>query len=106
MLSCSVVSDSLPPHGPQPARLPAPWGFSRQEYRDGLPCPPGEEHLPNPVIELQSPALEVDSLLLEPPGKPTNTAVRGLSLPWGIFLTQEIKPRFPALQMDSLPPEL
>ena len=28
----SVVSDSLRPHGLQPARLLCPWGFSRQEY--------------------------------------------------------------------------
>ena len=30
--SCSVVSDSLAPHGLKPARLFCPWGFSRQEY--------------------------------------------------------------------------
>ena len=29
---CSVVSDSLWPHGLYPARLLGPWGFSRQEY--------------------------------------------------------------------------
>ena len=33
-----------------------------------LPCPPPED-LPNPGIELRSPALQVDSLLCEPPGK-------------------------------------
>ena len=36
------------------------WGFSRQEYWNGLPCPPPED-LPNPGIEpvsLTSPALE------------------------------------------------
>ena len=32
VLSCSVVSDSLRPHGLYPARLFRPWGFSRQEY--------------------------------------------------------------------------
>ena len=32
MLSCSVVSNSLQPHGLQPAKLLCPWGFSRQEY--------------------------------------------------------------------------
>ena len=42
-LSCSVVSDSLWPHGLQRARLFCPWGFSRQEYWRGLPCPsPGD----------------------------------------------------------------
>ena len=39
---CSVVSDSLWPHGLQPVRLLCPWGFSRQEYwslRGDLPHP-------------------------------------------------------------------
>ena len=50
MLSHSVVSDSLRPHGLQPSRLLCPWGFSRQEYWGGLPyCPPGD--LPSPVLE-------------------------------------------------------
>ena len=35
-----------------------------------------------------------------------NTGVGGLFLLQGIFLTQEIKPRSPALQADSLPAEL
>ena len=38
VLSCSVVSDSFRPHGPQPTRLLCPWRFSRQEYWSGLPC--------------------------------------------------------------------
>ena len=43
--------------------------FSRQEYWSGLPVPsPG--HLPNPGIELRSPALQADALPSEPPGKP------------------------------------
>jgi len=37
----------------------------------GLPwLPPGD--LPNPGIELRSPALQADSLPSEPPGKPKN----------------------------------
>ena len=48
---------------------PESMGFSRQEYWSGLPClPPG--NLPNPEIEPRSPALQVDSLPSEPPGKP------------------------------------
>ena len=35
----------------------------------GLPCPPPGD-LPTPWIEPRSPALQVDSLLSEPPGKP------------------------------------
>ena len=43
--------------------------FSRQEYQRGLPFPsPGA--IPDPGIKLRSPALQVDSLLTEPPGKP------------------------------------
>jgi len=56
-----------------------PWGFSRQEYWSGLPCPtPGD--LPNPGIQPRSPALQVDSLPAEPLGKPKNTEVGSLSL--------------------------
>ena len=36
-------------------------GFSRQEYRSGLPCPPPGD-LPNPGIEPRSPALQANSL--------------------------------------------
>ena len=45
--------------------------------------------LPNPGIEPRSPALQVDSLPSEPPGKLKNTVVGSLSLLQGIFLTQE-----------------
>ena len=34
-----------------------------------MPCPPSED-LPNPGIKARSPALQVDSLPAEPPGKP------------------------------------
>ena len=46
-------------------------GFSRQEYRSGLPCPP-PGHLLDPGIEPESPvasALGADSLPLASPGK-------------------------------------
>ena len=47
-------------------------GFSRQECGSGLPCPsPGG--LPDPGTELWSPALQADSVLLKPPGKPTKS---------------------------------
>ena len=50
---------------------PPSMGFSRQEYRHGLPfSSPG--YLPNPGIEPGSPALEADALTSEPPGKPLN----------------------------------
>jgi len=44
-------------------------GFSRPEYRSGLPFPsPGD--VPDPGIEPRSPALQEDALPSEPPGKP------------------------------------
>ena len=68
VLGCSVVSDSLQPRGVQHSRLLCPWGFSRQEYRSGFPCPP-PGNLPNPGIGATTLAFRVDSLLSEPPGK-------------------------------------
>ena len=50
-------------------QAPLSMGFPRQEYWSGLSFPsPGD--LPNPGIEPSSPALQADSLLSEPPGKP------------------------------------
>ena len=43
-------------------------GFSRQECWSGLPFSPPRD-LPNPEIKPGSSALQVDSLLSEPPGK-------------------------------------
>ena len=64
-------------------------GFSRQEYRSGLPFPsPGD--LPNPGIKLMSltaPHWQVGSLALAPPGKPKRSdffqAPVALDLPVG-----------------------
>ena len=51
-------------------QAPLSMGFSRPEYWSGLPRPsPGG--LPNSGIELGSPALQANSLLIEPPGKPS-----------------------------------
>ena len=48
---------------------PLSMGFSRQRYWGGLPFhSPGD--LPNPGIELVSPAMQADSLPTELPGKP------------------------------------
>ena len=50
-------------------QAPLSMGFSRQEYWSELPFPsPGD--LPDPGIKLGSPALQVDSLPSESPGKP------------------------------------
>ena len=51
---------------------------------------PSSRDLPNPGIKPRSPALQADSLLSEPPGKPMNIGVGSLSLLQGIFLTQEL----------------
>ena len=64
MLSCVQLFVS-------PCQAPLSMGFSRQEYWSGLPFPSSD--LSNPGIKPQSPALQVDSLLSEPQGKPINT---------------------------------
>ena len=69
VLSHSVMSDSLWLRGLYPARVLFPWGFPRQEYWCVLPCCPPRD-LPNSGTEPRSPALQVDPLLSEPPGKP------------------------------------
>ena len=67
-VSHSVVSDSVTPWTVT-HQVPLSVEFSRQEYWSGLPfSSPGD--LPNPEIEPVSPALQADSLLSEPPGKP------------------------------------
>ena len=63
------MSDSLRPHGLYVAhQTPLSMGFCRQEYWNGLSFPP-PGNLPNPGIEPaspESPALQADSLPLEP----------------------------------------
>ena len=59
--------------------FPTPWtvahqaplsmGILQARNWSGLPCPPPGD-LPNPGIEPRYPALQVDSLPSEPPGKP------------------------------------
>ena len=66
----SVLSNSLRPCGLQPARLLCPWNPPGKNPGTGLPFPsPGD--FPNPGIGPGSPALQTDSLLSEPPGKPS-----------------------------------
>ena len=101
-------------------------GFSRQEYWSGLPFPSPEES-PDPGIEPRSPALQADSLLIEPPGKqnecflptlcglmdcsPLGSSVLGISqarileweaIPFSRGLPDPgVEPRPPALKADS-----
>ena len=63
------MSDSLRPMDYCPPGTLYPWGFCRQEYWNGLPCPPPGD-LPNPGIEPRSTPLQVDSLPSELLGKP------------------------------------
>ena len=67
VLSHSVMSDSATPWTVA-CQTPCPWGFSRQEYWSGLPCPPPGDLL-IPGIKPRSPTLLTDSLPSEPPGK-------------------------------------
>ena len=67
-------------------KLLCPWGLSRQENWNGLPCPPTD--LPNPGIKTRSPELRADSVSSEPPGKPKNTGMGSLPLLQGIFPTR------------------
>ena len=69
VLSCSVVYDSLRPHGLQPFRLLCSCGFSKQEYWSGLPFPSLGD-LPDPGIGPTSPELAGGFFTTAPPGKP------------------------------------
>ena len=69
LLLC-LVAQSCPtlcnPMNCSPPGSSCPWGFSRQEYWSGLPCPPPGD-LPKP----RSPTLQEKSLPSEPSGKRT-----------------------------------
>ena len=74
LFSHSVVSDSFVTPGTIAQQVPLSMGFPRQEYWSGLPFPPPVD-LPDPGIELMSPALQADSSSqpTEPHGKPDNS---------------------------------
>ena len=56
-------------------QAPLSMGFSRQEYWNGLPCPPPGDLLDPGIKSMspKSPALQVDSLPTEPSGKPSGS---------------------------------
>ena len=98
--SHSVVCESLQPHGQH-----SPWNSPGQNTGVGSLFPSPRD-LPNPGIKPRSPALQVDSLPAEPPGKPKNTGV-GKPIPSPVDLPDPgIEAGSPALQADSLPTEL
>ena len=53
-------------------------GFSRQEYRSGLPFPP-PAYLTDPGMESLSPALAGGFFPTKPPGKPNKKGEKGLN---------------------------
>ena len=70
------------PYKLYPSRLLYPWGFSRQEYWNRLPCPPPGD-LPDPEIEPLgpvTPALQADSLTLSQWGSPSSPDTQDLIL--------------------------
>ena len=62
------MSDSVTPWTVA-SQAPLSVGFSMQESWSGLPSPPPGD-LPDPGMESESPAVQVDSLPTDPPGKP------------------------------------
>ena len=85
-VSRSVVPDSATPWRVA-YQAPPPMGLSRQEYWSGLPFPsPGD--LPDPVIKSRSPALQVDSLPAELPGKLRKYWIYLIISPSGILTPQ------------------
>ena len=75
-INCSVMFNSVMPRTAA-CQLPPSIGFPRQEYWSGWPFPsPG--YLPNPGTESGCPALQADSLLSEPPGKPCKASISQL----------------------------
>ena len=87
-LSCSVISNSLQPHE-LAHQAPLSLGIFQVRILEWVAMPPSRD-LPNPGMEPRSPALQVDSLLSEPPGKSKNTGVGSLSILQRIFPTQEM----------------
>ena len=85
VLSCSVVSDFATPCTVVQASLSM--GILQAILK--WVAMPSSRGLPNQGTEPRSFALQVDSLLSEPPGKPRNTGVGSLSFLQGIFPTQE-----------------
>ena len=101
-------------------QAPLSVGFSRQEYWSGQPFPSPDD-LSHLGIESGSPALQADSLPIEPPGKPYynicavlscsvvssswrphGLQLGGLLCPWG-FARQEYWSGFPCLLQGNFP---
>ena len=90
---CAVLSHSVMPSCLQPGTVacqaPLSMGIFQVRMLELVAMPSLPWDLPNPGIETRSPALLVDSLLSELPGKSKNTGVGSLSFLQGNFPTQE-----------------
>ena len=83
------VTQSCPTHCDPIDYIYSPWNSAGQNTGVGsLSLTPGDP--PNPGTEPRSPTLQVDSLPVEPQGKPKNTGMGSLSLLQRIFQTQEL----------------
>ena len=69
-------------------QVPQSLGILRARILEWVAMPSSGD-LPKPGIEPRSPMLQEDSLPSKSPGKSMDTRVVSLSLPQGIFLTQE-----------------
>ena len=90
MVLCLVTQSSLTLCDPRDCSPPGSsvHGILQARILEWVASPPPGD-LPNPGIEPRYPALQADSVLSEPPGKPMDTGVSSLALLWGSFLTQE-----------------
>ena len=81
VLSCSVVSDSLQVHGL--GSLLSMWFLSRQEYWNGLPCPPPG------VADKQMNCVIYFKIIRDFPGGPVVKNLPAMQETWIWFLVQE-----------------
>ena len=101
--SCWVMSKSSQSHGLKPTGLLCPWGFSRQAYWNGFPCPP-PGGLRNPGIEPRSP--QYRHILYHLNHQESPRILEWLTYPFSRGSSNPgIKLGSPALQEDSLPAE-
>ena len=75
-------------------QAPLSMGILQAKIQDRVAMP-SSRGSSRPRIKPKSPALQVDSLVFEPPGKPKNTGVGSLSLLQGIFQTHGLNPGLP-----------
>ena len=96
-VSNSVMSYSLPPHGPGSSD-----GILQARILEWVAIPfsiPFPSLFPYPKIELVSPALQVESIPTEPPGKPNLTCI----LCQNIWRLESLKLIFPSFHCPIFP---